>query len=583
MATKIPTDCAICCEKFDKQTHAPIVCGNHECDTIACKTCVRTYLMGSSEQPHCMGCKQAWNQEFVVNNLNKSWYNKEYREHRKKLLVEVEMGKMPATMPAAMLYTQGEALGDEISADKEKLRLLRQEMIQLENGLTLKNRRRQLLLAGQDPDAKTQKKEVAKFVMACPSPECNGFLSSAYKCGICEEYACPQCMTMIGKERHNPEHTCDPDAVATAKLIKNTTRPCPRCGERVAHAGGCDQMWCVVPTCHTVFSWKTGKIQVGGVIHNPHFYQYQRRNGGLGARNVGDVPCGGLPHWFITRNILRQLFTRSHYNTGKGMTPEYSKELIEDFTRLHRSASHMINVTLPDLRTKIRDYTDFRQQRVLYLNKKMTKEELATFVFRRDNLRQKYMELVHIYELVSTFAIERFREICESLRPFDAWGGYPQPGVRRNIPRDFKYTVVDFHKRMVTLREEFHDFRKYCNVEFARVSATFNHTIVQLDEHFEQKRMKFSTKQFAAMLKEYESLTPAKRERKLSAAEPPAAAAAAAAVRPETGSPLQFEPAETFTGSRPGYVFFMGHQGLGYYPDDKSKAFQQHGWPDPRE
>ena len=45
--------------------------------------------------------------------------------------------------------------------------------------------------------------------------------------------------------------------------------------------------------CHTTFDWNTGEIETG-VVHNPHYYEFHRRNGTL-QRNPGDVPCGGIP------------------------------------------------------------------------------------------------------------------------------------------------------------------------------------------------------------------------------------------------------------------------------------------------
>ena len=66
----------------------------------------------------------------------------------------------------------------------------------------------------------------------------------------------------------------------------------------VAH--NCDQFFCTA--CNTVFDWKTGKITVGGPIHNPHYFEWVRKNGG-NIRQLGDEPCGGLVYLFrFTKN-----------------------------------------------------------------------------------------------------------------------------------------------------------------------------------------------------------------------------------------------------------------------------------------
>jgi hypothetical protein len=77
-----------------------------------------------------------------------------------------------------------------------------------------------------------------EFIMKCPDEGCRGFLSSAYKCGTCAKFTCAQCLVVLGESKPD-SHTCNPDAVETAKTIKAETRPCPKCGTRIFKIDGC--------------------------------------------------------------------------------------------------------------------------------------------------------------------------------------------------------------------------------------------------------------------------------------------------------------------------------------------------------
>ena len=148
--------------------------------------------------------------------------------------------------------------------------------------------------------ANTVKRE---FIMKCGAEECRGFLSTAYKCGVCDVWTCPDCLVVLGKDK-NVSHECKPDMVESAKAIKAETQPCPKCAARIFKVDGCDQMWCTVEGCNTAFSWKTGHV-VTGVVHNPHYYEWLRRNGGGPAREAGDIPCDGLPNYWALLQAFR--------------------------------------------------------------------------------------------------------------------------------------------------------------------------------------------------------------------------------------------------------------------------------------
>jgi len=148
-------------------------------------------------------------------------------------------------------------------------------------------------------------REKREFIMKCPDEGCRGFLSTAYRCGTCEKWTCPDCLVVLGATKECG-HTCDKEAAESAKMIKAETHPCPKCGTRIFKVEGCDQMWCVIEGCNTAFSWNTGQIETSRV-HNPHYYEWLRRNGGGQApREAGDIPCGGLPNaWEVARKMNR--------------------------------------------------------------------------------------------------------------------------------------------------------------------------------------------------------------------------------------------------------------------------------------
>jgi hypothetical protein len=144
--------------------------------------------------------------------------------------------------------------------------------------------------------------------LSCTVEPCRGFINSSWVCGLCDTQFCRECHDKKGEG-----HVCTPDTLATIKLLKDTTKPCPKCGVAVIKVDGCDQVFCVVPECRTPFSWRSGKIDTSGRIHSPDYYRFIRdRNGGVVPRtDAAPAPCGQvyLPAFYT-------MYTRLRHETG---------------------------------------------------------------------------------------------------------------------------------------------------------------------------------------------------------------------------------------------------------------------------
>ena len=150
----------------------------------------------------------------------------------------------------------------------------------------LKNEDPRDATAGDTPVAKVVE-DRKQFVKRCPTSECRGYLSTAWKCGLCEEVFCSKC-----HQKKGDDHECRKDDVETAEYLKKETKPCPKCQMPISRIDGCDQIWSFC--CKIAFNWKTGRIETG-VIHSPEYYAYLRRFGQPIPRQQGDEgPVGGM-------------------------------------------------------------------------------------------------------------------------------------------------------------------------------------------------------------------------------------------------------------------------------------------------
>lgn len=472
--------CNICCENYNKSLNTKVTCEIGTCGFEACKKCVRTYLLNTTNDPHCMNCKNPWSNNFLVNNLNKSYMENDYKKHRKQLLVDKEISRTSELMN---LVTRTNLLEEH---QKELITLNNEflNMKKLLNQMSEKVNAKKLLIYRIKNGEDTEKEERKKFIMPCPGDNCKGYLSCQYKCELCKLFTCPDCFEVIGYSKDEP-HECKEDNIKSAQMIKKETKGCPKCGVRIFKIEGCDQMWCT--ECKVAFSWNTGKILVNGNIHNPHYYQYLQQNGlnhGTAPRNPGDVICGGLiPYYSMTGlvrflNCFDNVIWFNHFNkTNDKFATFVNENKIVKFTELtniiislHRLVNHISNVDLINCRNKVRTLENHDNLTVQYILNNKTKDELASAIFRNDILRKKSLELLNIYELLNVVGIERFNTIYDY---------YVENNKKITNINSNSVTKRDIHlnilvNMIIDLIGEYNGLLKYCNKQLSVISYTYN-------------------------------------------------------------------------------------------------------------
>ena len=438
-------ECPICLDDFDTDSTELIHCG---CGHITCQTCVKGFLLNTTLDPHCFHCKRAWDRDFQYAVLGTTFINKPYKKHRKQLLFEREKARMPETQPFVEQYKQVGALTKKLSEFNAKIASLRDETRSIETKRIQLHRQITLIKNGTCVLEPEEAKK--KFIRKCPNDDCRGFLSSAYKCGMCKIFVCSKCLEIKG-HTHDAEHECNPDHVKSAEMIKKETRPCPTCAVPIFKISGCNQMWCT--QCKVAFSWKTGKIDHGRV-HNPHFYQYGREHGG-GVRNPGEQVCGGLPAYWRMTSMFRYTALDSRATTMD----------------IHRGLIHLDRVILRPIRTKLQQVQNNQDLRIRFLCKEITDAHVATIVARRDNIRQKNTAMLHIFELYNVVMIEQFNNI---LNQFDI------NKSKMEKPKLNEEMKILINKMIKTAN----DTREYCNRHLRKISRNYKMKVHIIEKNF---------------------------------------------------------------------------------------------------
>lgn len=420
--------CNVCCDKYNKSTKSEVVCRFDDCKYAACKECVRTYLTNTTAEPHCMKCRKKWDLEFLKANLNASFMQTEYRDHRKNILIDSAISKMSEHYANAIIYNNQKKAELEIRKKTEKIDALHKEISNIYKEITAVRNSPDLVL-------KKSSEERRKFVMPCQSNGCRGMLSSSYKCDLCEKYTCAQCFASIIGEK--ADHACKEEDMATAEELRRNSKPCPQCGARISKIDGCDQMWCV--ECKTAFSWNRGTIETGNV-HNPHFFQWMRQTGGqIGAlcgrednyaaiSSIKEITFAFTRYSYIRSNYVynfakNQEECESHYETARMTYDAFQTtnkkffsmiaEAESYFFKFYRFINHMDRVELRHVRDNIRVREEDNMLFYKYILNECDKDVLAEFLIRRDVLNVKdsaYRDILDAFVNAGRQIIEEFNK-----------------------------------------------------------------------------------------------------------------------------------------------------------------------------
>lgn len=464
--------CNICCETFNRSNRVKINCCY--CDYSACRICCEKYILSQSK-PKCLNteCAKEWSRKFLRENFTNVFINSKYKTHLENLLFEKEISLMPATQPKVEEINRKRKIQKEITEINKIILDLNRKKRELERTLF---------------HCENKEKEV-NFVRSCPNNGCKGFLRPDWKCGLCEHITCKSCHELIGPcnnenlntskisgdDSNNSEifknHICKQENIDSAKLLNKDSKPCPKCHALIFKIDGCNQIWCT--QCHTAFDWITGKLE--NVIHNPHFYEWQRKNGGL-ARANGDIECGMELNHYTMQQIYESIQNKYHNNLFKinihlnHFQYDYDNEdNINNYlwdNRLYKLES-IIRQAIHNYRIEINrfntDYINHNEYlRIKYLLNEIDENQFKKQIQINDKKNKKNTELRQILELCNTALTDIIFRFIDNL----------------NNSEQNKHNIDKF-------MDEIDELIKYCNELFKEISYTYNCTLYKFSDYLE--------------------------------------------------------------------------------------------------
>lgn len=365
------------------------------CAYVSCLGCQKRYLLALDGEPRCMSCGRGWNREMLHRLLPRAFCEGSLAEHRRRWMLEREKSMLPAAqgrVERELTKRRAQERLVELKGQQETLRE-QQRLLGEEVARTLR------LSWWGHPGASADSAATPKtFHHKCPGEGCRGFLSSSWKCGVCEQYTCSQCNEVKGPLRGS-EHECRPGDVETMRMIRGECRECPGCGTPISRVDGCNQMWCT--RCHVAFHWRTGERIVNAPVHNPHMHEWQRTQAAAAADPSPPGGGCGMPS--------SQQLAAALSNSGMRNDPAAHRTLL-----LHRFLVHTENVELGRLPDVPPDPEVANEDlRALFLLGDLSEAEWETKLQRREKHREKTSDVRQLLQMFTQVGVDMVRRWYE--------------------------------------------------------------------------------------------------------------------------------------------------------------------------
>lgn len=441
------SECSICCEEFNRSSRCRIEC--RSCESVevrVCQACAKRYILEQPTDASCMVCREEWDIEFLTENFSKKFVNKELKEHRENYLLEKQLALLPETQE----YAENLKMVEGLEKQREMVRKIKQEFeMKIKRHNTTINEINRTIFDLQS--GRMENKNEKRFTYKCPVENCRGFLNDKYECGICDNKICKHCM-----EIEEEDHVCNEDKKKTLELLKQDTKPCPKCGQLIHKLpNGCDQMYCI--KCHTAFSWRTGQLE-RGTIHNPEYYRWMRENGQTIARNPLDEvydPCGNNVITYLGLLQILRLYFKPERTSSSNPIRYNVKDKAETIkiANMHRMIGHIDHLNRSYNNVINNNEGTLRKYRAEFILNKLSRENFKRKLQMMNKMQNKEKKLNDIWNVLRLVLIEYIGKISELV--------YSKEKEEEGI-----ITIMN-----IILESE--KIRKYCNKSFKKIGEMF--------------------------------------------------------------------------------------------------------------